>query len=323
MSDPTPARPESRILNARTDPRDRAPAPGELEAAASSWGPHARTVRAGALAIELRGLDDRLAALVDSQYAGFVESQGAVFQGPRRGSLVEVLRSPVPRWLHLPRGEGRAEEARVGARSDETSVELWSYGFASRFDRDGREARLYLCEGDDRETAQAVENHLRFFVAAAALSAGSFLLHSSGVARGGKAWLFFGPSGAGKSTTASNAPEGTELLGDDLVLVERGDEEAWCGCGVPFRGSHSRGPNSATRAKVAMACRVIQAQENALEEVSRSLQVTELLAQVPFLMDDAASRDRAGHAIEGFVKDVPVRRLKLRNDPSYWELLKG
>ena len=40
---------------------------------------------------------------------------------------------------------------------------------------------------------------------------------------------------------------------------------AWRACGVPFRGSFARGHNASTCAPVALACRPVQAEANALE----------------------------------------------------------
>lgn len=317
-----------RVLNVRQDPRDHVPSAADLDAPGLPLGPHARCIRAGSIAVELSGLDAGLAALVDELYAGFVEGPGLAPPGPRVASRVEVSRSPRPRWLHLSKDEGFVEEARVGARwhdsggASSSVIDLWSYGFAGRFDADASTGQLLPCEGSDLELGQAVENYLRFFIAARALAVGGFLLHSAGVARQGRAWLFFGPSGAGKSTTASHAPADAELLGDDLVLVEPMGG-TWRACGVPFRGSFARGHNAATCAPIALACRLVQADANALETVPRILRISELLAQVPFLMDEPRARARAADVVERFVAEVPVRRLKLRRDGSYWPLVEA
>jgi hypothetical protein len=308
-----------RVLNDREDPRDRIPSSAELGAALPPLGALARTIVVGRLRVHMAGLDEPTATLLDDGYRGF-----AVADAGSATTRVDVLRSPEGRWLHLPRDGGAAEEARVNSRSTAEWLELWSYGFAGRFDREARMGRLLLCDGAPNEVAQAVENYLRFCIAAAALAAGGFLLHSAGVARGGRAWLFFGPSGAGKSTTASHAPADAQLLGDDLVLVEPPEGDAppsWRACGVPFRGSFARGDNAAACAPIVMACRLVQDGANRLADTSRVVRIGEVLAQVPFLMDDALLRERAAERVEAFVRDVPVRRLHLRRDPSYWSLI--
>ena len=307
-----------RVLNVRDDPRDHVPASADFDATLPAFGDLARLVSVGSLRVTINGLDNHLAALIDDGYRGFVEPVAA----SPAGSRIDVVRAPTPSYLYLPRAEGRSEEARVGARGTEAGLELWSYFFAARFDRDARAGRLLLCDAADLDVSQGIENTLRFFVSAAALASGGFLLHSAGVAREGRAWLFFGPSGSGKSTTASNAPADAQLLGDDLVLIEE-HAGTWRACGVPFRGTFARGDNAASTAPVAMAFRLFQSDECRIEQVPRIVQVAELLGEVPFLLDDAVMQERAAGIVERFTRDVPVRRLHLRRDGSYWRVITG
>lgn len=300
-----------------SDPRDRVPSSAELTARLPPWGERSVGLGVGSLEVEVRGLDDRLVELISRHYERFLRT------GPPRGTArtLEVARAPVGAYLHLPRGEGILEEARVASRALEGRLEVWSYFFAARYPRDASECRLLLCDADELDLSQAMENCLRFFLSAAALDAGGFVLHSAGVVHRDRAWLFFGPSGAGKSTTASRAPKGAELLGDDLVLVEPSGD-AWRACGVPFRGSF-RGlpPNSRACAPLAAALRLLQDDENRLETVPRIVQVAELLGEVPFLLEDEELRSRAGDVLEGFAAGAVVRRLHLRDDGTFWSLL--
>jgi hypothetical protein len=303
-----------RVVGGRPHADDVRPAPGEIAGACSAWGSRRALLRIGSLALELAGLDEALEALVRRNYAGFLAEPGAP------ASVVQLLRTPRERFLYLPRAEGRSEEARLDARSGDDGLELWSYFFAGSFDREAERGRLLLCEAEQPDREQAIENYLRFFVSTAALRRGGFLLHSSGVVRNGRAVLFFGPSGAGKSTAAANSP-GCERLGDDLVLVEP-DGAAYRACGVPFRGSFVGDErNSSTCASLAMACRLVQAARPRVEATSRPVQAAELVAQLPFLLDDAALRERAVRCVGDFVAAVPVRRLHLRADAGFWEVL--
>ena len=70
-----------------------------------------------------------------------------------------------------------------------------------------------------------------------------------------------------------------------------------------------------------MACRLVQSQDVRLEEVRRSIQVAELLGEVPFLLDDPSLHEKAAVNVTRFIDAVPVRRLHLRADESYWRLL--
>ncbi|MEM7246515.1 MAG: hypothetical protein AAF533_14280 [Acidobacteriota bacterium] len=304
-----------RVVGGRTRPEDRSPTDAELSTANEPRGELSRHLRIGTISLVLDGLDERLAGLVDDQYQGFLVDADASENAGR----IEVRRSPASAWLHLPRGEG-GEEARMEARTDAELLVLWSYFFALRFDREGRVGRLVVCDVDDADLGQAVENVLRFFLSTVALARGGFVLHSSGVLRKGRTFLFFGPSGAGKSTTASHPEEG-DCLGDDLVLLER-RAEGWQACGVPFRGSFDTSERNVNASgPLAMACRLFQAEENRLETTIAAIALAELMGQVPFLLDDDELRRRAGANLKQLLDEVPVRRLHLKKDPSFWSLL--
>lgn len=311
------------MVGGRPHPDDVAPAEGEIVAAREEWGDRSRLLRIGSLAIEISGLDDRLDELVARNYGGFLAGGGdePTVNLRSRPAGLRVLRTERERFLYLPRAEGRSEEARLDARFGDRGVELWSYFFALGFDRDADFGSLLLCEGADLDLTQAIENALRFFVSTLALRQGGFLLHSSGVVKEGRAVVFFGPSGAGKSTTASHAP-GCERLGDDLVLLEPWRESAYRACGVPFRGSFVGDErNSSECAPLALACRLVQDDENRLEDTSKPVQAAELVSQLPFLLDDAVLRERAMQSVRAFVGVVPVKRLHLKADASYWSVL--
>lgn len=66
---------------------------------------------------------------------------------------------------------------------------------------------------------------------------GGALLHTCGVAYGGRAWLFCGKSGAGKSTTARLwQAAGAELLNDDRMVLRMMDGVPHA-CSTPWHGT--------------------------------------------------------------------------------------
>jgi hypothetical protein len=312
-----------RVVGGRPHPEDLAPAEGEIASARQEWGDRSRLLRIGSLTVELTGLDERLEGLLVRNYEGFLAGGGdePTANLRSRPAGLRILRTDRERFLYLPRAEGKSEEARLDARFGDRGIELWSYFFAASFDRDANFGSLLLCDGEELDLIQALENCLRFFVSTLALRQGGFLLHSSGVIKDGRAVLFFGPSGAGKSTTAANAP-GCQRLGDDLVLVEPWRDASFRACGVPFRGSFAGDDrNSSECAPLALVCRLVQARENRLESTSKPVQTAELVSQLPFLLDDADLRQRAMRMVGRVVDAVPVRRLHLTNDESYWSVL--
>ena len=79
--------------------------------------------------------------------------------------------------------------------------------------------------------------------------------------------------------------------------------------------------NASVSAPLAMALRLFQTTENRVSQVPRSIQAAEILGEIPFLMDDAALRERSATLVERFVREVPVRRLHLVRGGAYWDLL--
>jgi len=67
--------------------------------------------------------------------------------------------------------------------------------------------------------------------------AGGFMLHSAGLVKDGKAYIFLGKSGAGKSTLSKLAASrpGVELISDEINLLRR-EKGRWRVHGSPFWG---------------------------------------------------------------------------------------
>lgn len=83
---------------------------------------------------------------------------------------------------------------------------------------------------------QCLDAFLRSLISFLLLRSGGFMLHSAGLVRNGKAYLFLGKSGAGKSTLSRlAAAAGTEVLSDEINLLrfEKGRFRVY---GSPFWG---------------------------------------------------------------------------------------
>lgn len=83
---------------------------------------------------------------------------------------------------------------------------------------------------------QCLDAFLRSLISFLLLRSGGFMLHSAGLVRNGKAYLFLGKSGAGKSTLSKlAAAAGTEVISDEINLLrfEKGHFQAY---GSPFWG---------------------------------------------------------------------------------------
>ena len=168
---------------------------------------------------------------------------------------------------------------------------------------------------------QSVENVLRWTMAELALERQGFVLHSAGLVRDGKAFLFFGPSGAGKSTVASLSP-GLPLLSDDLVLLLK-REGGWFAATTPFAGTLPQVEKHPGIFPVAGLFRLVQAPEDRLEALSRPLAVARLLAACPFV---TAPRDRQGRLaplLQDLTGQVPLFDLHFTKSGRFWSLLES
>ena len=95
------------------------------------------------------------------------------------------------------------------------------------------------------------------------------IFHCSAIMVDGEAYLFTAPSGTGKST---HTRLWREVLGDRAVMINDdkpivrfidGDFYVY---GTPWRGKHQIGTN--TRAKIKAICKIYQAKENVIREMS-------------------------------------------------------
>jgi len=83
---------------------------------------------------------------------------------------------------------------------------------------------------------QCLDAFLRSLISFLLLRSGGFMLHSAGLVKNGKAYLFLGKSGAGKSTLSKlAAAAGAEVISDEINLLrfEKGRFRAY---GSPFWG---------------------------------------------------------------------------------------
>lgn len=114
-------------------------------------------------------------------------------------------------------------------------------GLSGRVDLETRKA--VLCAAD---AEASIRSALRFAFAVVALRSGVLWLHSLGVVREGRGYVFPGRSGSGKSTLGQTiAPE--ELLADESVAVRWDQGRPWV-CTTPFQSAghapppHRQGP---------------------------------------------------------------------------------
>ena len=132
-----------------------------------------------------------------------------------------------------------------------------------------------------------------------------FLLHSSVVEYGGKAYAFLGHSGAGKSTHSAlwlkNLPTAKILNGDKPIIgYENGKFFVY---GTPWQGKENFGYDG--KAELVSACFIRQAKVNAIKPLTQGEFADALFAQtlMPPTADGAA---RTLELLDLLVKTVPA-----------------
>lgn len=188
-------------------------------------GSNARELSIGDRALRLEGLSDSQTAALERYWGPYLEPDS----GLAIHRTVTVCDGGPGGWLEDPSpGEIYRVEPLV---APECSLTL-SYAFAVGEDADGQ-WKVALA-GDAFEPAfQSLENAARVLTARMAAENGGFAMHSAGVLRDGRAWIFAGPSGSGKSTAVRRSKPCVSL-GDDFGLVLPDGAGGWRAAPVPF-----------------------------------------------------------------------------------------
>ena len=210
---------------------------------------------------------------------------------------------------------------RTGSRLDVTSLHLRGW-----IDLATGRGEALSCTHDQG----AAENFLRVAVARLLLPEGGFLLHACAVVSGGEAFVGFGPSGAGKTTLAGLAGS-RPVLSDDLVVLRRDGAGRLCAIPTLFRDGGAppreggypvrrlmrlrKSPVAEVRGPLSM--RVAQRPLDHLEGAR------ELLAAMPYLVDDPESADGALALADTASERPGVTELTFPIDAGVWATVEG
>ena len=167
-----------------------------------------------------------------------------------------------------------------------------------------------------------IENFLRVLYAWCMIQAGGLLLHSAGVVKDGRTFLFFGASGSGKTTITRLSSQYT-ILSDDILIVKpvNGSFQAF---GVPFRGGEMQdAPRTNTRAPLAGLYRLHKASEHRLAPLSPARAAAELASCAPFVVISPDTARRVLDLCTRLTSQVPVFELYFRKDPNFWRVIDG
>jgi len=110
---------------------------------------------------------------------------------------------------------GRQTPFKPAVLSDGSRLEIERGDFRACLDMKTRTGTLRAAENE-----QCLDAFLRSLISFLLIRSGGFMLHSAGLVKNGKAYLFLGKSGAGKSTLSKLAASaGVEIISDEINLV--------------------------------------------------------------------------------------------------------
>jgi hypothetical protein len=165
----------------------------------------------------------------------------------------------------------------------------------------------------------SIENFLRVLYSWRCIYEDALLVHSAGVIKDGKAFVFFGPSRSGKTTITCLSLDHT-VLSDDLVIIKKRNG-AYKVYGVPFRGDMPEAPRTNARANLYGLFRLKKDTRHFTKPLGHSQAVAELISCVPFVMEDPIMSQRVIDICTDLVASVPVKELHFRRDKGFWRVI--
>lgn len=185
-------------------------------------------------------------------------------------------------------------------------------------------ATIFLEQGRAQVEAfskTALQSILRVLYSYFLPGSGALLVHSSGLARNGRAYAFPGKSTAGKTTIAKNSP-GATLLSDEMVIFTPGNiDKPARAFGTPFYGTLEQ-PGENVQAPLQGLYFPVKAQENQLRPLGLRDALARLLPNIVFYSQQPERVQQVVDLATSLVETVPCYDLYFRPDPSFWELLR-
>ncbi len=299
------------------------PGPEITGHAVPRFGDASLTITVGPVGILLEGLGQDQRVRLTQRYGVFAAPQASgtaapdvrvsVFDARREGFLVVGTTGQFPEMY-------RIVTSWKGSLLMATSYE-WS-GWVDLATGDAGLALGEVAQVDQKAFHRSVENFLRVIFAHLVVRKNGFLLHSAGLVRDGKAYIFFGPSGSGKTTVTALTPEAS-ILSDDLTLVTLGEDGAPRACSVPFRGVFAPEYSVIQSFPVAGFFRLVQSPDDSCEKLTGARAVGELVGSLPFVFEARGDQSPILDAVEKAAIGAPVCRLKFTKSRSFWNTLSG
>ena len=283
-----------------------------------TFGDHALRLAIGPLHMRLEGLSSVQYAALGERFSPFLDGDDP--GSPDSDATIRLHPAGVVSFLASPR-PGQAEIYRMESRRQDGRLAIWSYEFAGWLDAATRSGGLALVSDGGALFDRGLENFLRVMTASFILDRGGLLLHAAGVARHGRAYIFFGPSGSGKTTVANLSPLDT-VLSDDLTLVVPHDG-AFQAAGIPFGMAHHRVPQTGAAFPIAGLFRLVQSGTVEREPLGGGRALAEIGANLPFVMRETGQAERAIANAEALLRRVPAWTLRFTREDRFWNVIEA
>lgn len=267
------------------------------------------------LGLIIEGLDGTLETILSERYVPYTAPEASA---PAPDDLRVSLRLEETDYFIDP--PPTPEDNPVLLACDGARVRYLGYRLAGWFDTRGGRGEMVLAQGNYEPPVRAIENYIRSAVAWQAAERGGALVHSASAVLNGKGYLFYGPSGAGKSTLSACNTRAS-VLSDDLSLVLPRPGGGLDVAGSPFRGTYTGGPPVLGRFPLVAGFRIVKATEARVAPVPRVRSFTELVANLPFVVDALDRRPELFARFEATFRDLPLAHLHFRKDDSYWDAI--
>lgn len=270
------------------------------------FGARSLTIEMGPLSVFFEGLSDSINDYLEAKYDPFVSHD------PSENRV--IVSAGADRYLDLnSENTTRLEECLLAE-----GALLLSTEFAAYRPSDTGQGVIKINPHADLQTcATAMENYMRWILAPQIIGRGGFIMHTAGLVRDEKAYLFFGPSGSGKSTVTALSRD-LPILSDDIVLVLQQNGTFYAAT-TPFRGEFDH-PNKDKRLyPVAGVYRLRQSDQVGKRRIPLAQGIANVIASCPFLTINSNLYPELFSLVTELCRSVETGELHFRKDPSFWD----
>ena len=159
------------------------------------------------------------------------------------------------------------------------------------------------------------DSFLRIVYSLLAVEAGGFLVHSVGIIKDGKGYIFAGPSGSGK-TTIAKLSSNYKILSDEIMII-KATTNGFDGIGTPFYGEIESGQN--LQAKIEKLF-ILKRRTNGFHrlKLSQSEAISNLLKNVLFFTQEIKLNKRLIELCSAFCCKTECEEISFIPNNMFW-----